>query len=72
MTWTTIEQTNQISQSMCMLGTINMVDQNNDNEITNADIILYSGESADSQVIAVKRFFFSVCNIFFNIYLCII
>ncbi|KAI9259708.1 mono-functional DNA-alkylating methyl methanesulfonate N-term-domain-containing protein [Helicostylum pulchrum] len=57
MTWTTIEQTNQISQSMCMLGTINMMDQNNDNEITNADIILYSGESADSQVIAVKNLF---------------
>lgn len=60
MTWTTIEQTNQISESMCMLGTINMMDQNNDNEITNADIILYSGESADSQVLAVKNIFVHV------------
>lgn len=52
MTWVAIQQTNHISQSMCMLGTMNMIDQNN--EVNNADIILYSGESADSQVIAVN------------------
>lgn len=53
MLWTPIQQTNPISQSMCILGTINMIDQDGSHEVANADILLYAGESADSQVLAV-------------------
>lgn len=52
--WDAIEQTNPISQSMCMLGSINMLDQDDENCVVSADIIVYSGESADSQVLAVS------------------
>lgn len=52
--WDAIEQTNPISQSMCMLGSINMLDQEDENCVVSADIILYAGESADSQVLAVS------------------
>lgn len=51
--WDAIEQTNPISQSMCMLGSINMLDQEDENCVVSADIILYAGESADSQVLAI-------------------
>lgn len=54
MHWIPIQQTNPISQSMCILGTINMIEQDGRHEVTNADILLYAGESADSQVLAVK------------------
>jgi hypothetical protein len=41
---------------MCILGTINLMDQQEDqNLLHTADILLYAGESADSQVLAVRR-----------------
>jgi hypothetical protein len=42
---------------MCMLGTIDMVEQDSlDNAVIKADVLFYAGESADSQVIAVSIF----------------
>lgn len=52
--WIPIEQTNPISQSMCMLGSINMIEKDGKDSITKADIVLYAGESSDSQVLAVR------------------
>jgi metal-dependent hydrolase (beta-lactamase superfamily II) len=53
--WIEIDQTNPISQSMCILGKIDMIEQGNHNTVTKADILLYAGESSDSQVLAVKE-----------------
>jgi hypothetical protein len=37
-----------------MLGTINLMGQDDQNFLNTADILLYAGESADSQVLAVR------------------
>ena len=58
--WTTIDPTNPISQSMCMLGTVNMTSGGNQ-EPVKADVVLFSGESADSHVLAV-----SLCRYLLN------
>lgn len=50
--WFFIDAVNPISQSMCMLGTAISVNQ--DDSIRN-DILLYAGECANSQVIAVRN-----------------
>ncbi|KAI9473854.1 MAG: mono-functional DNA-alkylating methyl methanesulfonate N-term-domain-containing protein [Benjaminiella poitrasii] len=48
--WRFIKKTNPVSQSMCMLGTMDIIE---DNIVRKMDVILYSGESADSQVLAI-------------------
>ncbi|ORE05434.1 hypothetical protein BCV72DRAFT_250626 [Rhizopus microsporus var. microsporus] len=50
MSWTLIDSVNPIGQSMCLLGTADLV---NDNNTIRADVLLYAGECADSQVIAI-------------------
>ncbi|KAG1176243.1 hypothetical protein G6F70_003534 [Rhizopus microsporus] len=50
MNWTLIDSVNPIGQSMCLLGTVDLV---NDNNTIRADVLLYAGECADSQVIAI-------------------
>lgn len=52
--WLPVEQTNPISQSMCMLGTIDMIEQDCPDAVVKADVLLYAGESADSQVLSVS------------------
>ncbi|KAI8072256.1 mono-functional DNA-alkylating methyl methanesulfonate N-term-domain-containing protein [Gilbertella persicaria] len=51
--WHPIESASPIGQSMCMLGTIDMLGQKND-QVT-ADIVLCAGESADSLVLAIPH-----------------
>lgn len=64
MSWTLIDSVNPIGQSMCLLGTVDLV---NDNNMTRADVLLYAGECADSQVIAV-----SICKIVLSVPLTLI
>lgn len=52
--WIPIEKTNPISQSMCILGTIDMTEQGSHDTMIKADVLLYAGESADNEVIAVS------------------
>lgn len=67
MNWIPVQQANPISQSMCILGTINMMEQDGDHQVDEADILLYAGESADSQVLAVKKkwFYYYITYLFF-------
>lgn len=50
MNWAPIQQIHPVGQSMCMIGSININDEENH------DVLFYSGESANSQIIAVCPF----------------
>ncbi|KAI8377233.1 mono-functional DNA-alkylating methyl methanesulfonate N-term-domain-containing protein [Choanephora cucurbitarum] len=52
--WETIQSVPSVGQSMCMLGTIDIIDQhaNNDNDMQ-ADLVLVAGESTDHLVLAI-------------------
>lgn len=48
MHWTLIQHTHPVSQSICMIGSVDIPEEGNH------DVIFYAGESANSQVIAVR------------------
>ncbi|KAI7907513.1 mono-functional DNA-alkylating methyl methanesulfonate N-term-domain-containing protein [Cokeromyces recurvatus] len=48
--WIPIKKVNPVGQSMCLLGTMDLIEENTARKM---DVLLYSGESADSQVLLI-------------------
>ncbi|KAI9314775.1 mono-functional DNA-alkylating methyl methanesulfonate N-term-domain-containing protein, partial [Dichotomocladium elegans] len=51
--WEELQSVNPVGQAMCVLGVMEIADGANEEYL--ADVILYAGEGADSQMIAVSR-----------------